>query len=101
MGRVRRKLTRMVVPAYCVSSTGRVFRVLRSSQRVGPNRVRFLLRAQAVTATDGSTDAERWRELDADLIRDKIANRQAIPTPETTFEDLWQQLRLDIDARDG
>jgi hypothetical protein len=91
----------MVVPAYCHSSTGRVFRVLRSSQVVGPNRVRFVLRAQALVAAEGATDAERARELDAELIRDKIAHRQAIPTPETTFEELWQQLRLDIDARDG
>ena len=91
----------MVVPAYCRSSSGRVFRVLRSSQVVGPDRVRFTLRAQAISASDSSTDVERARELDAELIRDKLAHRQAIPTPETTFEDLWQQLRLDIDARDG
>jgi hypothetical protein len=91
----------MVVPAYCHSSTGRVFRLLRSSQLVGPNRVRFALRAQAINSTDAASDVERWREVDAELIRDKIANRQAIPTPETTFEDLWQQLRLDIDARDA
>ena len=90
----------MVVPAYCHSSTGRVFRLLRSSQLVGPHRVRFALRAQAISATDGASDVERSREVDAELILDKIANRQAIPTPETTFEDLWQQLRLDIDARD-
>jgi len=91
----------MVVPAYCRSSSGRVFRVLRSSQVVSPDRVRFTLRAQAINASDGSNDVERARELDTELIRDKIAHRQAIPTPETTFEDLWQQLRVDIDARDG
>jgi len=90
----------MVVPAYCRSSSGRVFRVLRWSEEVGPNRVRFVLRAQAITATGAANDVERARELDADLIRDKIANGQAIPTPETTFEELWQQLRLDLDARD-
>ena len=33
-----------------------------------------------------------------DLVRDKIRHRQIIPTPEATFEQLWQQLRLDIDA---
>jgi len=91
----------MVVPAYCYSSNGRAFRVLRSSQFVGPDRVRFTLRAQPISASDGSNDVERAREVDAELIRDKIAHRQAIPTPETTFEELWQQLRRDIDARDG
>jgi len=99
--RQQRKLKDMVVPAYCHTSNGRVFRVLRSSQVVGPNRMRFTLRAQAIGTFDSSLDVERARELDAELIRDKIAHRQAIPTPETTFEDLWQQLRLDIDARDG
>ena len=89
------------MPAYCRSSSGRVFRVLRSSQLVSPERVRFTLRAQAISASDSSSDVECAREVDAELIRDKIANRQAIPTPETTFEDLWQQLRRDIDARDG
>jgi hypothetical protein len=91
----------MVVPAYCLSSSGRVFRVLRSSELVTPDRVRFTLRAQAISASDSSNDVERVREVDAELIRDKIAHRQAIPTPETTFEDLWHQLRRDIDARDG
>jgi hypothetical protein len=31
-------------------------------------------------------------------VRDKIALGQAIPTPEETFEELWQQLRLDLDV---
>ena len=36
--------------------------------------------------------------LDTTLVRDKIALGQAIPTPEETFEELWQQLRLDLDV---
>jgi alkanesulfonate monooxygenase SsuD/methylene tetrahydromethanopterin reductase-like flavin-dependent oxidoreductase (luciferase family) len=91
----------VVVPAYCRSASGRVFRVLRSSQLIAPDRVRFALRAQPIRADNDAADLELARELDADLIRDKILNRQAIPTPETTFEDLWQQLRIDLEARDA
>jgi hypothetical protein len=90
----------MVVPPYCRTTGGRVFRVLRSSEMVAPDRVRFVLRAQAINAPDSATDLECAREVDAELIRDKIACGQAIPTPETTFEDLWAQLRLDLDSRD-
>jgi hypothetical protein len=91
----------VVVPAYCRSARGRVFRLLRSSQLVGPNRVRFALRAQPITAGADSPGLELSRELDTDLIRDKINHHHAIPTPESTFEDLWQQLRIDIECRDG
>jgi len=90
----------MVVPPYCRSLDGRVYRVLRSSTMVGPDRVRLALRAQAINPTSGCPDLERARELDCALIRDKIANHHIIPTPEATFEDLWQQLRVDLDARD-
>jgi hypothetical protein len=38
------------------------------------------------------------RELDTASVRDRIALRQTIPTPEDTYEQLWQQLRLDLDA---
>src|SRR5947209_391050 len=38
----------VVVPPYCRSSGGRVFRVLRSSEFVAPDRVRFSLKAQAI-----------------------------------------------------
>ena len=41
---------------------------------------------------------EVGREYDTTLVRDKIALGQAIPTPEETFEQLWQQLRLDLDV---
>jgi hypothetical protein len=88
----------MVVPPYCRSKGGRVFRVLRSSEMVGPDRVRFALRAQDVNPVSDSPDREVAREVDAALIRDKIAHRHVIPTPESTFEDLWQQLRVDLDA---
>ena len=54
-----------------------------------------------VSADAGDAGVERAREVDAELVRDKIANGQAIPSPEATFEDLWQQLRLDLDTRYG
>jgi hypothetical protein len=90
----------MVVPPYCRSLDGRVFRLLRSSKMVGPDRVRFALRAQAINPASACPDLELAREVDCALIRDKIANHHIIPTPESTFEDLWQQLRMDLDARD-
>ena len=41
---------------------------------------------------------EASREIDTALMRDKIHRGQVVPTPEETFEQLWQQLRLDLDA---
>ncbi len=78
-----------------------MFRLLRSSQFLGPDRLRFALRAQPIKPDGVGTELERVREFDAELIRDKIAHRQAIPSPEVTFEELWQQLRIDLDARDA
>ena len=88
----------MVVPPYYRSAGGRVFRLLRSSQQIAPDRVRFVLRAQPINADDDSTTVELARELDTDLIRDKIQHRQAIPTPEATYEALWQQLQVDLNG---
>ena len=78
-----------------------MFRLLRNSELIAPDRMRFALRA--VPIKPGSIDAglEVTREVDAALVRDKIAHGQAIPTPEDTFEQLWQQLRLDLEARYG
>jgi hypothetical protein len=56
------------------------------------------LRADPI-GRDGSV--ELTREVDTEFVLDKVANRQAVPTPEMTFDQLWQQLRLDLDARDG
>jgi hypothetical protein len=91
----------VVVPPYCRSAGGRVYRLLRSSQLVAPNRIRFTLRAQPINADGVDADLERVREFDAELIRDKIAHNHAIQTPELTFEELWQQLQPDLDARDA
>jgi hypothetical protein len=63
--------------------------------------MRFVLRAQPISAADHGAGLELAREIDADLIRDKIVNHQAIPTPEATFELLWSQLKVDLDLRDG
>jgi hypothetical protein len=91
----------VVVPAYCLSRQGRVFRLLRNSQFVTPDRVRYALRAVPIKPTAEDTGVEVTRELDASVVRDKIARGHAIPTPEETFEQLWQQLRVDLDARYG
>ena len=68
---------------------------------VGPDRMRFCLRAQDVNPVSGSPIVERAVEVDAALLRDKIAHHHVIPTPESTFEDLWQQLRVDLVGRDS
>ena len=91
----------MVVPGYGRSSDGRVFRLTRTSELMGQDRIRFVLTAEPIGADRGGQRVEVSRELDGWLLRDKIANGQAIPTPEVTYEELWQQLRLDLDARDG
>ena len=91
----------MVVPPYCLSRQGRVFRLLRTSELVAPDRMRFALRAVPIKHDAVDTGLEVTRELDTALVRDKIAHGQAIPTPEETFEQLWQQLRLDLEARYG
>lgn len=87
-----------MVPPYCTTASGRVYRLLRTSEQVTPDRVRYVLRAQPITADGDGIELELSRELDTELVRDKIANGQAIPTPETTYEELWQQLRRDIDS---
>jgi hypothetical protein len=91
----------MVVPAYARSRQGRLFRILRSSRLVAPDRIRFALRAQPVGGNAHDPGLELARELDASFVRDKIAHGQAIPTPEGTFEELWQQLLQDLDAHYG
>ena len=88
----------VVVPPYCLSRQGRVFRLLRTSELVAPDRMRFVLRAVPILATSDDQGIEVTREVDMTLLRDKIAHGQAIPTPEETLEDLWQQLRLRLEG---
>jgi hypothetical protein len=87
-----------MVPAYCTSRHGKVFRVSRSSELVAPDRVRYALRAVPIFLRGQESTVEVAREYDTSLVRDKIGLGQAIPTPEDTFEELWQQLRLDLDV---
>jgi hypothetical protein len=89
----------VVVPPYCTSRQGKVFRVLRTSQFVPPDRVRYALRAVAIKLGEIDPGVEIAREYDTSFVRDKLSLRQVIPTPEETFEQLWQQLRLDLDVR--
>ena len=89
----------MVVPQYCRSRQGRLYRVLRTSALVAPDRMRFALRAVPIKPDGGDAGLEVTCELDTSFLRDKIAHGQAMPTPEETFEQLWQQLRVDVDAQ--
>jgi hypothetical protein len=88
----------VVVPPYCQTQRGRVFRVLRSSALVAPDRMRFALRAMPILIGSDDIGLEVAREYTTSEVRDKIANHQAIPSAEETFEQLWQQLRLELDA---
>jgi hypothetical protein len=88
----------VAVPAYCTSRHGRVFRVTRVSELVARDRVRYALRAVPIVLHGSDDGVEVAREYDTTLVRDKIALGQAIPTPEELFEQLWQQLRLDLDV---
>jgi hypothetical protein len=65
---------------------------------VAPDRVRYTLRAVPIVVHGQEPGVEVACEYDTALVRDKIALGQAIPTPEETFEQLWQQLRLDLDV---
>lgn len=91
----------MVVPPYCQSRRGRVYRVLRLSSLVAPDRMRFALRAMPILLGSDDPGLEVAREFITSEVRDKIINHQAIPTPEDTFEQLWQQLRVDLDSHYG
>jgi hypothetical protein len=66
------------------------------SEVVGPETMRYVLRATAVGRSEGGLEASR--DVDTALMRDKVRNGQVVPTPEEMFEQLWQQLRLDLDA---
>jgi hypothetical protein len=90
-----------VVPPYCRSRQGTVFRISRSSELVGPDRVRYALRAVAIKLSGSDPGVEVACEYDTSFVRDKLSMRQTIPTPEDTFEQLWQQLRLDLDIAYG
>jgi hypothetical protein len=72
-----------------------VYRIQRFSEAVGPETMRYVLRATAVGQSGG---VEATRDIDTALMRDKVRNGQVVPTPEETFEQLWQQMRLDLDA---
>jgi hypothetical protein len=87
----------VVVPPYCRSRAGRVFRIHRFSEQVGEDRIRYTLRATPIGDTESK---EASHEVDVAQLTEKIRSRQVVPTPEETFEQLWQQLRLDVDAVD-
>jgi hypothetical protein len=87
----------MAVPQYCRTRDGSVYRIQRSSASVGDASVRYTLRAVPIRAATAGFEVSA--DMDADLVRDKIRLHQIIPTPEATYEQLWQQLRLDIEAQ--
>jgi hypothetical protein len=87
-----------VVPAYYRSRGGRVYRVLRVSQTIDAQHARYVLRAVPVRAEDAPQTAEAARVVDTESLRDRIRLRQVVMTPEETFEQLWQQLRVELET---
>ena len=85
----------MAVPAYYRSRRGHVFRVQRLSQRLGTDGARYALRAIPVGVDQPA--AEVARELSEADLRVRLGHGQHVATPEETFEQLWQQLRVDLD----
>jgi len=84
----------MAIPAYYTSRGGRVFRLKRFNEGDGES-ARYVLRGSplgAGSAVEVSQDAQ------VDRVRDQINRRMVLSTPEEVFENLWQQLRLDLDA---
>jgi hypothetical protein len=92
----------VTVPAYYRSQTGRVYRVQRARADLGDGRQRYLLRALPVLEEDtldaDSMPVEEVRELSEEDLRERIRLRHQILTPEHTFEQLWQRLRVHLDA---
>ena len=68
---------------------------------ISADRMRLAVRAQPIATTGPDAGLEVAREIDTHTLRDKIAHGQAIPTPEETYEQLWQQLQQDLDERYG
>ena len=89
-----------MVPPYCVSRAGRVYRIHRLSEALSPDRMRFTLRATPIRADRAHDGKQASFEIDTTQVREKIAARQVVPTAEETYERLWQQLRPDVDAVD-
>ncbi len=90
----------VVVPPYCRSRAGRVYRIHRFSEELGPGRMRYTLRASPLGKA-AAESKEASREINTAQLADRLRNRQVVPTPEETYEQIWQQLRLDVDAVEG
>jgi hypothetical protein len=91
----------MAVPAYYRSRHGHVFRVQRVQSELPQGRTRYVLRAVPIRigAEPGANGVlEVAREISAADTLEKVRLGHAAVTPETTFDRLWQQLRLDLDG---
>jgi hypothetical protein len=50
------------------------------------------------TPIAGDSSVEVATEISTALLRDKMRHHQVILTPETTYEQLWQQLKLKLEV---
>jgi hypothetical protein len=93
-----------MVPTYHRSRQGRMFRLQRTCERSAEGGTRYVLRAFLVRSDDPFSQAapmaEQTRDFNADALADKLRHHLAVQTTEAIFEQLWQQLRLELDATD-
>ena len=90
----------MSVPAYYRSHHGRVFRVERAHEPASDGGARYVLRAFPVRLVPAAQTpvAVAAEEVHAEAVRDRIRRGQAVATAEQTFAQLWQRLRLELEA---
>jgi hypothetical protein len=118
----------MAVPLYYRSKHGHVFRLQRSRIELADGTARFVLRAipiraiaarvtgegtplEAVQVGEGVAGTSRADRTGEDValleavqetrledVRDRIQRRHMVATPEQTFDQLWQRLRINLEA---
>jgi hypothetical protein len=91
----------VVVPAYGRSRGGRVFRLIRTSEPIDASVRRYRLKAVPVSLGDSSAPREVATDVDATIQLDKLRLGQVVSTPESIFENLWEQLQIDLDLGDA
>lgn len=90
-----------MVPTYYRSRHGRVFRLQRIRERANGGQERLILRAIPIVVSPGNGSTRPLQvdvALDESELRGRLRNGLAVLTPEQVLEQLWQQLRLDLEA---
>ncbi len=90
----------LTVPLYYRSRAGRVFRLQRRHEPAGNEGGRYGLCAFDVRRTPPAEQpvAQAWNESSADELREKLRLGHMIRTPEQSFEQLWQRMRMELES---